>query len=80
MSKICPVDPEIWAKCGQIGVPERFFENISRNMIVTEKMIMPNIIGNFVTDNIVFGVEVPAHHPEELSLEIWEFINFRQVF
>ena len=30
-----PVDPEIsakkWSKSGQIGVPPRFFENISRN-------------------------------------------------
>ena len=37
---------------------------------------------NFVADNIVFGMEVLAHHhhPEELSLEIWEFTNFHQVF
>ena len=41
-------------KC-QIGVPERFFENISRNMIVTEKMIMTNIIVNLIADKIVFG-------------------------
>ena len=54
-------------------MPERFFENISRNMIVTEKMIMTNIIENFVADNIVFGWEVLAQHPEELPLEIWEF-------
>ena len=43
MSKIGPVDLEIWvkkwSKSGQIGVSERFFENISRNMIVTEKMV-----------------------------------------
>ena len=45
-------------------MPERLFENVSRNMIVTEKMIMSNIIGNFVADKIVFGVEVLAHHPE----------------
>ena len=44
-------------KC-QIGVPERFFEKISRNMTDTEKMMMTNIIGNFVADNIVFGMEV----------------------
>ena len=60
MSKIGPLDPEIWAKkwskSGPIGVPERFFVNISRNMIVTEKMIMTNIIKNFVADKIVFGV------------------------
>ena len=61
-------------------MPERFFENISRNMIVTEIVIMTNIKGHFVADKIVFGVEVLAHHPEELSLEIWEFTNFHQVF
>ena len=54
----------------------RGFENISRNTIVTEKMIMTNIIGNFVADKIVFVVEVLAHHTEKLSLEIWEFTNF----
>ena len=48
-------------------------------MIVTEKMIITNIIGNFVADKIVFKVEVLAHHPEELSLEIWEFTNFQLV-
>ena len=36
----------------------------------TEKMMTTNIIGNFVADNIVFRVEVLAHHPEELTLEI----------
>src|ERR1700761_8788827 len=56
-----------------------FFEKISRNMTVTEKMMMTNIIENFLADNIVFGIEVLAHHPEELSLEIWEFTNFHQV-
>ena len=66
-------------RSGQNGVPERFFENISRNMIVTEKMLMTNIIGNFVADNIVFGMEVLAHNPEELSLEIWEFTNFNRI-
>ena len=34
-------------------MPERFFEKISRKMIL--------------------GMEVLAHHPEELSLEIMEF-------
>ena len=63
-------------KC-QIGVRERFFEKISRNMTDTVKMMMTNIIGNFV---FVFGMEVLAHHPEELSLEIWEFTNFHQVY
>src|SRR6202012_3972368 len=64
-------------KSGQIWVCERFFEKISRNMIVTQKLMMTNIIGNFIADNIVFGMEVLAYHPEELSLEIWEFTNFR---
>ena len=50
---------------------ERFFEEISRNMLVTKKLLMTNIIENFIADNIVFGMEVLAHHPEELSLEIW---------
>ena len=41
-------------------------------MIVTKKLMMTNIIGNFTADNIVFGMEVLAHHPEELFLvEIW---------
>ena len=71
MSKIGPLDPEIWAKSGQIEVPERIFEKISRNMTDTKKLMMTNIIGNFIADNIVFGMEVLAHHPEELSLEIW---------
>ena len=59
MSKIGPLDPETlaktWSKSGQIEVPERFLEKISRNMTGTEKMMMTNIIGNFVADNIVFG-------------------------
>ena len=42
-------------------------------MTDTEKMMMTNIIENFVADNIVFGWEVLAQHPEELPLEIWEF-------
>ena len=49
-------------------------------MIVTKKLMMTNIIGNFIADNIDFGMEVLAHHPEELSLEIWEFTNFHRVF
>ena len=60
MSKIGSLDPEIlakkWSKSGQIEVSERFFEKISRNMTDTEKMMMTNIIGNFVADNIVFEV------------------------
>ena len=67
-------------KNGQIGMPKRFFEKISRNMTDTEKILMTNIIGNFVAGNIVYGMEVLSHHPEELSLEIWEFTNFHQVF
>ena len=50
-----------------------------RLMILTEKMQMNNIIGKFVADNIAFGMEVLAYHPEELSLEIWEFTDFHQV-
>ena len=51
-------------------------------MTDTEKMMMTNIIGNFVVvvGNIVFGMEVLAHHPEELSLEIWEFTILHRVF
>src|ERR1700761_2262082 len=78
MSKIGPVWPKnrYGQESGQNGVPEGFFEKISRNMIVTEKMLMTNIIGNFVADNIVFEKEVLAHHPEELSLEIWNLQTF----
>ena len=49
-----------------------------KNMTYTEKMMM----NNFVADNIVFGMGVLAHNPEELSLEILElelssgFLNF----
>ena len=75
MSKIGQVVPEIWAKkwskSSEIEVPERIFEKISRNMIDTEKMMMTNIIENFVANNIGFGTEVLAHHPEELPLEIY---------
>src|ERR1700743_2142016 len=58
------------------GVTERLL----RNMIVTEKMLMTIIIGNFIADNIVLGKEQLAHHPEETPLKIWEFTNFHQVF
>src|ERR1700744_4753699 len=71
MSKIGSWDPEIWAKSGQIEVSERFFEKISRNMTVTEKMMMTNIIGNFVADNIVF--EVSKIGP--VDPEIWPKIK-----
>src|ERR1700742_846071 len=33
-----------------------FFVKLSRNMTYTENMMMTNIIGNFVADNIVFEV------------------------
>ena len=66
-------------KVDKMGCLRVFFEKISRNMILTEKVQMPNIIGNFVADKIVFGMEVLAHYPEELSLQIWEFTNFHQV-
>ena len=55
MSKIGPVDPEIWAKTGLTGVPERFFEKISRNTTDTEKMLMTNIIGNFLLTILSLG-------------------------
>ena len=50
------------------------------NIILTEKIQMTNIIKNFDADNIVFWKQVLAHHPEKLSLEIWEFTSFYQVF
>ena len=65
----------MWAKSGQIGVPERFFEKISRNTTDTEKIMMANIIGNFVA---VFGMEVLPHHPQELLL-LTTTTNFHQV-
>ena len=49
-------------------------------MTLTEKMQMTNIIGNFVADNIFFGREMLAHHPEQPSLEILEFTKSNQVF
>src|ERR1700744_2531889 len=71
MSKIGSLDPEIWAKkwskSGQIEVSQRFFEKISRNMTDTEKMMLTDIIGNFVADNIVF--EVSKIDP--VDPEIW---------
>src|SRR6202012_4854221 len=66
-------------KRGQNWVCERFFEKISRNMIVTKKLMMTSIVGNFIAGNIGFWMKVLAHHPEEISLEIWEFTNFHQV-
>ena len=58
-------------------MPERFFEKISRDMTDTGKMMMTNITENFIADNIVFGMEVLAHYPEEPSLEIREFTIIR---
>ena len=46
-------------------------------MTDTGKMMMTNITENFIADNIVFGMEVLAHYPEEPSLEIWEFTIIR---
>ena len=53
-----------------LNCTEKIKPKISRNMTYTEKIMMTNIIGNFVADNIVLGMKVLAHHPEELSLEI----------
>ena len=54
------MDPGIWAKkwskSRPIEVSERFFEKISRNMTDTDKILMTNIIENFVADNNVFEV------------------------
>ena len=55
-----------------------FFEKIARYMTDTEKMLMTNIIGNYVADNNVLGMKVLPHHPQELSLDIWGFSNFHQ--
>ena len=63
-------------KVVKLGCLRVFFGNISRNMTDTEKMMITNIIANFVADNIVFRTEVLAHHTEELPLEIWELTNF----
>ena len=60
------VGKKVVKKC-QNGVPERFFEKISRDMTDTEKIMMTNIIVNFVADNIVF--EVSKIGP--LDPEIW---------
>ena len=50
MSKIGPLDPEIWAKkgskSGQIEVPESFFEKISRNMTDTENILVSIVVEN----------------------------------
>lgn len=47
-------------------------------MVDTEKMLMTNTEVIFIVDKIVFARG--AHHPEEQPQEIWEFINFHQVF
>ena len=48
-------------------------------MTDTEKLKMNNIVDNFDANNIALEVEVLAHHPKELSLEIWEVTYFHQV-
>ena len=45
-------------------------------MLVTKKLMMTN----FIADSIVFGMEVLAHHPGELPLEIWDLTNFHRDF
>src|ERR1700761_4275193 len=57
-------------KSGQIWVPERFFEKVTRNMLFTKKLMM---------NNSILLPEVLPHHPEELHLEICEFTNFHWV-
>src|ERR1700744_694323 len=51
MNKFGPVVPEMWAKkwskSGQIEVPERFFEKISRNITDTEKICCRQEIWEF---------------------------------
>ena len=37
-----------WSKSGQIEVPDRFFEKISRNMSDTEKMLMSIVVENWI--------------------------------
>src|ERR1700744_390780 len=75
MSKIGSLDPEIlakkWSKSGQIEVSERFFEKISRNMTDTEKMMLTNIIGNSVADNIVFEVSKIGSLDPEILAKKW---------
>ena len=48
-----------------------FFEKISRNMTYTEKMMITNIIGNFVADNIVFEVSKIVPVDPEIRLKKW---------
>ena len=59
-------------------MPERFFEKISRNMIVTEKMQMTNIIDNSISDDIVFGMEVLPLHPVKYG-NLPTFIKFLEL-
>ena len=37
-----------WSKSGQIEVPEKVFEKISRNMTVTEKMLISIVVENWI--------------------------------
>ena len=75
MSTIGSLDPEIlakkWSKSGQIEVSERFFEKISRNMTDTEKIMLTDIIGNFVADNIVFEVSKIGPVDPEIWAKKW---------
>src|ERR1700744_2033560 len=56
-----------------------FFEKISRNITDTEKMMMTNIIGNFVADNIVFGVSKIGPVDPEIWPKKWSKLqnNYR---
>src|SRR6201999_4564365 len=47
------------------------FEKISRNMTDTEKMMLTNIIGNFVADNIVFEVSKIGPVDPEIWAKKW---------
>ena len=54
MGQIGWVGPKLWAKKGQIWVPERFFDNISRNMRHTN--IVPYILSVYIEkENKHFG-------------------------
>ena len=37
-----------WSKSGQIEVPERFFEKISKNMTDTEKILISIVVENLI--------------------------------
>ena len=57
MSKIGLVDPEIWAKKWSKSVKlGRLRGFLRKSLTDTETMMMTNIIGNFVADNIFLGM------------------------